>query len=150
LGDLFGTLLGSTVPIGALRVYGATTGFSARQQMLIHAAEALFHYKKNQTLDDEFWRVVKRLCDPASGRRNEVAHGIVVGEDRRERTHYFLVPPYLSAKKREFDTAPKYKYTSKEIEGFTKNYRLLAGDVYRLRKAIVGWRDTWPKTTRAR
>lgn len=150
LGDLFGTLLGSAVPVGALRVYGGTTGFNARQQMLIHAAEALFHFKKNQTLNDEFWRVVKQLCDPASGRRNEVAHGIVVGEDRRDRMHYFLVPPFMSAKKRGFDSTPTYKYTSKEIEGFKNKYRLLAGDVYRLRKSILDWRGTWPKTGRER
>ena len=39
LGELFGTLLGSPVPIGALRVYGSTTGFNARQQMLFTAAD---------------------------------------------------------------------------------------------------------------
>lgn len=145
LGDLFGTLLGSTVPIGALRVYGSTTGFNARQQMLFTAADALFHYRPNETLQAEFKRVIKLLGDPASGRRNEFAHGLVIGEDRRDRMHYFLVPPFMSAKKRSFDTTPTYKYTSKEIEGFKNKYRILAGDVYRLRKAILDWRAAWPK-----
>jgi hypothetical protein len=144
LGELFGTLLGSTVPIGALRVYGSMTGFNARQQMLFTAANALFHYRPNETLEAEFKRVVK-LLDPASGRRNEFAHGLVIGEDRTDRMHYFLVPPYMSAKKRSFDATPAYTYTSKEIEGFKNKYRVLAGDVYRLRKAILDWRALWPK-----
>jgi hypothetical protein len=69
LGELFGTLLGSAVPIGALRVYCSTTGFNTRQQMLFTAANVVFHYHPNDTLQTEFSRVIKQLCDPASGRR---------------------------------------------------------------------------------
>jgi len=35
---------------------------------------------------------------------------------------------------------PSYKYTSKEIQPYIKNYAVLAGHVYRLRKAILDWR----------
>jgi hypothetical protein len=118
--------------------------------MLFNAADAMFHYHSNNDLEIEFKRVVKLLCDPASGRRNEFAHGLVIGEHRRDRMHYFLVPPYMSTKKRDFDLTPAYQYTSKEIEVFKSKYRLLAGDIYRLNKAISDWRATWPKTTRAR
>jgi hypothetical protein len=148
LGELFSALLGSAVPIGALRVYGSTTGYNARQQMLFTAADVVFYYQPNDALQTEFKRVVKTLCDPASGRRNEFAHGIVVGEDRRDRMHYFLVPPFMSAKKRGINTMPSYQYTSKEIQPYIKKYAVLAGDVYRLRKAIFDWRATWPKTGR--
>jgi hypothetical protein len=148
LGDLFSTLLGNPAPWGALRVYGTTTGFSARQQMLIQAAEAFFQFHYSANLHAEFMRIVKQAGDPASGRRNEIAHGLVVGDhvlskDRdAENVQYFLVPSYHSTKKRDFfKGAPTYKYTSKEIEGFTQKYRLLAGEVYRLRKAIIAWRD---------
>jgi hypothetical protein len=148
LGELFGTLLGSVVPVGALRVYGSTTGFNARQQMLSTAADVLFHYHPNETLQTEFKRVTKTLCGPASGRRNEFAHGIVIGEHRRDRMHYFLVPPFMSSRKRDIDTMPSYKYTSKEIQPYIKKYAVLAGDVYLLRKAILDWRATWPSTGR--
>ncbi|HUE10118.1 MAG TPA: hypothetical protein VMQ54_04240 [Steroidobacteraceae bacterium] len=146
LGQLFATLLGTAVPIGALRVYGSTTGYSVRQQMLIQAAMALFHYQANEALHAEFLRVVKQIGDPASGRRNEIAHGLVVGEHRPDHPmRYFLVPSYHSVKKRDFDAKPAYKYTAKEIEGFTNKYRLLAGEVHRLNMAISDWRATWPK-----
>jgi hypothetical protein len=148
LGELFGTLLGSPAPLGALRVYGSTTGFNARQQMLFTAANVIFHYHPNDTLQSEFNRVIKQLCDPASGRRNEFAHGLVIGEERRHRTHYFLVPPYMSSKKRGIDTMPFYAYTAKEIQPYVKKFAVLAGDVYRLRKAILDWRATWPRTGR--
>ena len=148
LGELFGTLLGSVVPVGALRVYGSTTGFNARQQMLSTAADVLFHYHPNETLQTEFKRVTKMLCGPASGRRNEFAHGIAIGEHRRDRMHYFLVPSFMSSRKRDIDTMPSYKYTSKEIQPYIKKYAVLAGDVYRLRKAILDWRATWPSTGR--
>jgi hypothetical protein len=131
--------------------------------MLFQAAEVLFYYnEKNEPLETEFKRVVKRLGDPASGRRNDIAHSVVVGEQRFiasperpanvaeiTRYHYFLVPAFHSSRKRDFDATPTYKYTSKEIEGFTGKYRLLAGDVHRLGMAISNWRATWSKTTGA-
>jgi hypothetical protein len=148
LGSLFGILLGTVIPMGALRVYGATTGFSVRQQMLMQAAEALFHYNANDDLHTEFLRIVKRIGDPASGRRNDIAHGLVIGEHRHDRMHYFLVPSYHSARKREFDSTPAYQYTSKEIEEFRNKYGLLSGDIHRLGVAISDWRATWPKKRR--
>jgi hypothetical protein len=148
LGQLFAILLGTVVPIGALRVYGSTTGFSLRQQMLVQAAKALFHYETNKALHTEFLRVVKQIGDPASGRRNDVVHGLVIGENRGDRMHYFLVPSYHSARKRDFNATPAYKYTSKEIEEFKNKYRLLAGEVHRLNMAISDWRATWPKKPR--
>lgn len=167
LGDLFATLLGTVVPVGAIRVYGSTMGFNVRQQMLMQAAEAFFYPHPNEDLEIEFKRVVKRVCDPASGRRNDIAHGIVIGEQRiaalpkygvtvdgatmaeLTRYHYFLVPSFHSSRKRDFASKPAYKYTSKEIETFTGKYRLLAGEVYRLGKSISDWRATWSKTTPA-
>ncbi len=137
-------------------------GFNVRQQMLMQAADAFFYYMHNDDLRDEFMRIVKRICDPASGRRNEIAHGIVVGEQRLVkftnpvseaeaaeiiRMHYFLEPSFHSAKKRDFATTPAYKYTSKEIQVFTKKYRLLAGEVYRLGKALSEWRGLWSEKT---
>lgn len=48
LGELFATLLGDVVPIGALRVYGLTTGFSARQQMLMGLPKLFFITKRTR------------------------------------------------------------------------------------------------------
>ena len=140
LGELFGTLLGSAVPIGALRVYGSTTGFNMRQQMLSTAADVLFHYHPNDTLQTEFKRVINTLCKEASGRRNEFAHGLVIGQERRDRMHYFLVPSFMSSKKRGIDMMPSYTYTSKEIQPYIKKYAVLD-----LNKKILDWRATWPK-----
>jgi hypothetical protein len=118
--------------------------------MLTLAAETFFHAKPNKDLQAEFNRVIKRLCDPASGRRNDLAHGMIVGEDRKDRMHYFVVPPLHSSRKRDFKSEPAYKYTSTEIEYFTKHFRFLAGEIHRLGFAIGAARATSPKTGHVR
>jgi hypothetical protein len=59
LAQLFSSLLGTVVPVGAIHVYGSTSGFGARQQMLIVAADAFFYQHHNDALRGEFKRIVK-------------------------------------------------------------------------------------------
>jgi hypothetical protein len=56
--------IGRHQPARALRVYGSTTGFNARQQMLFTAANVIFHYHPNDTLQTEFIgaRLFHLLC----------------------------------------------------------------------------------------
>jgi hypothetical protein len=145
LGSLFSALLGSSVPIGALRAYGAMTGFGMRQQILLHAASVMFHYHKNKELKSEFNTLIMNVLGNASQRRNDFAHGLVIKEYKRDRGRYFLVPSYHSAKHRSIDSEPDYQYTAKEIAKFTKKFKLLAGMVYRLHMKVRAWRDTWPQ-----
>jgi hypothetical protein len=148
LGALFGDLLGTTIPVGALRAYGAMSGFSARQQMLSQAAEAFFYYAPNEGLQVEFNRIVKSLCVNASARRNEIAHGLVVSQNKGAGESYFLVPSFHSTKKRSFAAEPAYQYTSKEIEIFTRKFRLLAGEVHRLSTECLTWHEAQKKRSR--
>lgn len=150
LGQLFADLLGTTIPVGALRAYGAMSAFNVRQQMLMHAADAFFHYAPNDELRARFNRIVKSLADNASARRNEIAHGLVIAQNKGHGESYFLVPSYHSAKKRSFAADPTYQYTSKEIEDFTKKFRLLAAEVYRLGVACLEWHAASQKKLRER
>jgi hypothetical protein len=148
LGSLFAVLLGSAVPIGALRAYGAMTGFAMRRQLLLHAGSVMFHYHQNNELKSEFNTLVKNVMDNASQRRNDFAHGLVIKEYRHGRGHFFLVPSYHSAKHRSIDAKPEYHYTSKEIAEYTKKFKLLAGMVHRHHMKVSDWRATWPEKVR--
>ena len=148
-GSLFGTLLGASVPVGALRAYGAMSAFNMRQQLLLHAADALFHYNPNDALLAECTGIVRKIGDRAAARRSEIAHGLVIEEHREDGIHCFLVPSYHSARKRGLDDAPAYQYTSKEIEEFRRKFARLAGDVHRLNVAILDWHASLPRKPRA-
>jgi hypothetical protein len=113
--------------------------------MIVEAADTLWHWTPDTQLEAEFKRVVKRLCGEAAARRTEIAHGLIVGEHRRDRVHYFLVPSYHSSRKRDPDSAPAYTYTSAEIERFKGKFALLATEVYSLGYTILDWRGTLPR-----
>jgi hypothetical protein len=147
LGGLFQSLLGTSVPMGAMRAYGAMTGFAMRQQMLLHASSVMFHFHENKTLRSEFNTLIKNVMDNASQRRNDFGHGLVIKEYRGRGGSYYLVPSYYS-KHRSIDAEPDYIYTSKEIGEFVKKFKLLAGMVHRLHMKILTWRDTWPQKPR--
>jgi hypothetical protein len=77
-------------------------GSDQRRKMLIEAAETFFADLREATGDgeavtqaeNEFKRTVKNVCQEAAARRNDIAHGLVIHNDRG----YFLQPSYRSSR----------------------------------------------------
>jgi hypothetical protein len=144
LGGIFSIILGTKVPIAALRAYGTVNSFQNRKTMLEAAAASLFHWRPDSEVKNHFDRVM-RVCQEASSRRNEIVHGLVIAENRADRDHFLLVPSFHSTKKRGQRSEPKYIYTAKEIEDFRHKFSLLAGEVHRLNLAIREMHLSWPE-----
>ncbi len=148
LGGIFSILLGTKVPIAALRAYGTVNSFQNRKAMLDAAAAPLFHWRPGSEVKTHFDRVM-RVCQEVSSRRNEIVHGLVIAENRANRDHFFLVPSFHSARKRGQCSEPKYAYTAKEIEDFRHKFMLLAGEVHRLHLAIYEMHASSPKMSKS-
>lgn len=147
LGELYAAVLGAVVPVGALRAYGSVTAFTARQTMLMEAADALWYWAPNDGLEKHFTSLVRTVGSDAAARRAEIAHGLVISEN--DENNFFLVPSFHSSRKRDSSQKPKYAYTSDQIDAFRDKFDILAGDVYQLQKKVQEWRDASTKQKRA-
>jgi hypothetical protein len=136
----FSFLLGSGYGnLAAGRSYGSVESFRGRVQLIEAAAEVYFKYN----VDKELYSDLKKLLNQAnrhwSGRRNEIAHGIVqpwfgVENEGKEnetaiRKGFVLFPAYYATRKRRLpettpftDIVPKYVYSSVEIKKFGKHF----------------------------
>ncbi|GAC1330726.1 MAG: hypothetical protein NVSMB26_08410 [Beijerinckiaceae bacterium] len=85
------------------------------------------------------------MWSEAAARRNDLAHGIVIATFRNSKKIFFLVPPFQSSKYRDLNAEPEYQYTAKEIAGIRQKFRVLAGDVHRLKRGIFAWQGACPK-----
>jgi hypothetical protein len=152
LGSLFAAVIGIVVPDTVLRAYGAIAGSDQRRKMLIEAAEAFFadlrrkaeataaeqspeavaevenEFKRIIEVENEFKRLIEKVCQEAAARRNDIAHGLVIHDDRG----FFLQPSYRSSRYRDLDLKPTYSYTSKEIEEFGRKFSQLGSEIFEL------------------
>jgi hypothetical protein len=87
--------------------------------------DAALSEKSVAELEKEFKRIVQNVCQEAAARRNEIAHGVVIRNDRGS----FLQPSYRSSRHRDRDLKPAYSYTSKEIEEFRRKFGRLSAEV---------------------
>jgi hypothetical protein len=127
-GTMFGALYGAFVkPTGAntiaLRAYGAILAPSSRHDMITEAAEAYFAGVGDAALHERVKKLLK-LYRSASARRNEIAHGVVMG--RGKPLKFFLVPGIFASRKRELDmVTTKYQLSSVEINQYTRHFAQL-------------------------
>jgi hypothetical protein len=146
LGLIFAVLIGSlNTTDAAMRAYGSIIAFSARCGMLKAAKEVFFLEYPNEQLESEFDQLEKD-AGRFSGRRNEIAHGIVQPYfvDGAGDTGAALIPSYHATNKRKLGAQVdaeypqtailKYAYTSNEIAYFSGQFQELskrALDLYR-------------------
>ena len=129
----------------ARRAYGAILKTSDRREMMLAAAVAHFHEHPNPGLENDFKKIINTIGD-ASGRRNDIAHGIVrpygmyfvVPEGRSET--FLLFPSFASTKSTKLATPfilPDYAYTSEQITKFGIGFMNFIPEVFRVGREIL-------------
>jgi hypothetical protein len=135
LATLYSVFVEMPYELGAIKQYGDPRIFHERASQLGRAAEQRFMRHPNQAVEAEF----RWLFDAAigwSGRRNDVAHGIV--EQAYKLSHYrpaynedgtiryVLIPSFYMHRKRDPNYRPVYCYTSVEMNDFAAQIHELA------------------------
>jgi hypothetical protein len=128
IAEIFAVFTGSNAPGSqpAIRAYGTIISFMSRAQMVEAAADAYFHLNPDQALSDEFWDIMKAAKGWA-GRRNDVAHAIVVPMPSDPSPEGFALYPglYNSKKWSMSGEEPAFTYSSVEIDGFGRQFDVL-------------------------
>jgi len=104
----------------AFRAYGAVMAHNSRRDMIAGAAEAYFSVFPN---DDLYSRLTSLLAlyQAASGRRNDIAHAVVMSEPvvPGKPDTYFLMPSFHASRKQGVQPLnPKYRYSTVEIDHY--------------------------------
>lgn len=153
LAEIFGLLCGANLREGgAIRAYGVVSAFTGRKDMLDAAFEVcpLKEGAEAATLP----ALLKR-AKMFSARRNEIAHGVVLGvTDKAIFRGYYLVPAHYNSRKRNpvFPDQPdfadaisqmifgKYAYTANQIDGYREQFFHLTSDASRIAQALFSAR----------
>jgi hypothetical protein len=141
--------------LAAIRAYGTVMASSTRQQMVQSAAEVYFRRNPSTDLENKLRELLK-LAEKFTGRRNEIAHGIVQpyffdkGEKGLEQRGFVLYPAYYATRRRKFAGDPiehgdvitlTYVYSSIEIDAFGAEFRELAERAIGILTGLVGSRQ---------
>jgi hypothetical protein len=122
----FGALYSAFVkPTGGnhivLRVYGTILAAGTRREMIEAAAEVYFACFPDTAL--------------AAARRNEIAHGVVMGMGNP--SQFFLIPSFFATKKRKLDMiSGKYQLGAAEIDTFRKGFSELSSRALKLMQDV--------------
>jgi hypothetical protein len=136
-GLLFGALVEAPDHTGAaMRAYGTVQSFKARSAMVVAAAKAYFLRHPRSEFETQFNDLIG-WAGALSGRRNEIAHGIVQPyfPDGQERSGWALVPSFNATNKRVIEAANKgiapykstgkYAYVATEVKDFSSEVQEL-------------------------
>ena len=140
--------------IASMRAYGSVENFRGRHNMIENAAEVYFRYNPDKQAYQELKSLLKLAMNHLSGRRNEIAHGIVQpyfvleapGSIRRIQKGYVLYPAIYAARKYDIPDAPpmtettitpKYIYSSSEIHHFGAQFQNLANRAINVLTALA-------------
>jgi hypothetical protein len=147
LAVLFSFLIGLDVPSeAAVRAYGSILAFQQRKVMLEHAAEVYFDLHPDAEL--------QRLFDDAlayaegfAGRRNDIAHGMVMSFFDRDRNTIFVMrPPVYNATKVAWNGRAAYVYNAAQIDnfrlGFDEAHRRIDLLTRKIEAKHAPWRDS--------
>lgn len=142
---------GSSSP-AALRVYGSIISAGGRRDALNEAANIFFPMwllVKDKESDYEKYKKLVNHFGNASGRRNDIGHGIVINVRvvGKEQVGYFLIPPKYNSNRNkgtygDEDTdkwayfTGDYRYTAANIADFTMKFSILEACVNEYVKAI--------------
>lgn len=139
LASMFGVFVESRSP-AANRAYGAIASARGRREALEAAAEVFFTLHNVSDVWREEFKLLMRHFSYASGRRNEIAHGIAVHSVFEQDISYsgvFLVPAgYNTRKTHPFvqDNSgadkfavlkAKYRYTAEDVSEITSRFHVL-------------------------
>lgn len=141
-----------------LRSYGTVVSSSVRFEMIKAACDAFFAIYDNSELKAQT-RHYLNLYKSASARRNEIAHAMVSGQMNYKvvnkkaiplPTIWYLVPPFIATRKtqpipdpNEFPYGPKFRYSSSEIDQFSKCFEELHMRVSKHSQAVRAFRKSF-------
>jgi hypothetical protein len=151
------SLLVDSFSEAAYRAYGCIIATSTKSEMLKSAAETFFGMKSiSEDHSKPFYDLMKHY-QAAATRRNEIAHGRVIGYIEFEevrRFQFFLVPPEYNSRKIHprnpvaIDTPTfyraKYCYVAKDIEHFGLRFRELHSWVHEYSDFLSRNYCKWP------
>ena len=144
--------------------FSAINTANQRRNLTELAANAYFSAVVSEALHNKTTRALT-LYKNASERRNEVAHGAVVGHPEKpfnpdssqdfiqisneNPAYYYLVLPMFSSRKREaFFAAEKYRYAKVDLRELAHNFTMLYHFVGRLTAEIETHFQSLPETVR--
>jgi hypothetical protein len=133
----------------AQRAYGEIIATGIKRQMIESAAEIFFRNFPNEAALKEL-AILMEIYSTASGRRNDIAHGIGGGDqDDAGEIWSYLVPNTWGSKSRDMRLQVAYRYSSKQIEDYAESFGALAGRAFRLVEVLIETYRKAPETARA-
>lgn len=124
--------------------------------MIQAAAEVYFSTFPSDALSERLTSLLTIYCD-AGARRNEIAHGVVMGDTSHTIVNkvaiplsvkWYLVPALHSTKKQSLQLEAEYKFNSKTIDIYTKAFDSLHADVIEFRKDLIAHFESFPEKQR--
>jgi hypothetical protein len=116
----------------AQRAYGEIIATASRRQMIESAAKIFFRNFPNEAAESEL-KTLMEIYSTASGRRNDIAHGIAGGDhDGAGGVWSFLVPNTWGSKSRDMRLQVAYRYSSRQIEEYAQAFSDLGARAFRL------------------
>jgi hypothetical protein len=136
----------------AFRAYGAVMSSGSRRDMIAAAAEAFFATFPDNALPERVSALLK-LYQDAAGRRNDIAHAVVMSEPLVVGASpiYFLIPSFHASRKTgvmpPFET--KYRYSTVEIDRYASCFGALGLEAGKVKQAVSSFYQSLPETLRA-
>ena len=110
-------------------------GFLARADEIERAAHSFFRRNPSQDNEAEFEALIYEARKLAL-RRNDIAHGVVVGSTKAGDAKGFYLTPALHVPKRYRGGRAAYQYTSHEMLSFAESFNSLTKRVWRFADKI--------------
>ena len=104
--------------LAAIRAYGAIETFRGRANMIQRAAEVYFRQQPDDIQEAQLTKILNLALRHLSGKRNEIAHGIVQPWEIMEDGHrvvqngFVLVPAYYATRKRNLPESREWWVSS--------------------------------------
>jgi hypothetical protein len=155
LGTLFAAFVkptgGNHIPY---RAFGNLLSSGSRRDMVLEAAETYFTYFPNEELFDKIEKTM-RLYSDGSRRRDQIAHGVVMGDTvsiNPPKFIYFLRPSFYAS--RNLAVLPpfksRYRLGSKDIDRYAECFGQLGLRVGKLAQEVHGFYQSLPDELRSR
>jgi hypothetical protein len=122
----------------AIRAYSAVTNASNRIQMVRAALESWPYVWKDCPCGANALKILNE-CAQWTGRRNEIAHGIVDRLMDAQKNAWFLFPSFYNAKKRRLGERPAYRYTSANIDYYSNCFVELHNRLNEISSVMGEW-----------
>ncbi|MGQ0455814.1 MAG: hypothetical protein ACT4OU_02000 [Hyphomicrobium sp.] len=147
---LYSFLCGPKSTHAAFRSYGTLTATGPRRNIIQAAADVFFLTFPSETLPKRLTDLLMIYGD-AGGRRNEIAHGVVMSGPIPGPTggQWFLVPALHSTKKTSLQLQAEYRFNSTIIDALVKAFDGLQSDIIAFRVDLIAHYDSFPEKLKA-